>query len=128
MLYRKRRRGWRRGLYVLGLRAPTSDSGTGERRMSPHDLDILLRMAPAASLLLAGDFNAEFGNSHGASILGYETVGSLGASRLTIIGREWRPWLSRHGLVPGLLRLWRWSVSVAVRHSRSFPELLMFPQ
>ena len=56
-------------------------------------------MAPATSLqILAGDFNAEFGNNHNPSVEGHETVGCSGGLKLTSIGREWRQWFSRFSL------------------------------
>lgn len=93
------RRGWRRGLCILGVYAPTSDSGIGERRIMRQNMDVLIQMVPATSLLLlAGDFNAELGNNQDTSIIGHDTVGPFGTHRLTSIGREWRPWFSRHSL------------------------------
>ena len=93
------RRGWRRGLYILGVYAPTSDSGIGERRLLRQEIEILRQMAPATSLhILAGDFNAEFGNNADTTIAGHDSVGCFGTSRLTTIGREWRQWFSRFNL------------------------------
>lgn len=92
-------RGWRRGLYIIGLYAPTSDSGVGERRLLRQEVEILRQMAPATSLhILAGDFNAEFGNNADTTIAGHDTVGCFGTTRLTAIGREWRQWFSHFSL------------------------------
>ena len=57
------RQGWKRGLFVVGIYAPTSDASVGECRELRRQVDMLGR---TAIRLVTGDFNAEFGRKeHG---------------------------------------------------------------
>ena len=92
------RMGWRRGLYVAGIYAPTSASGKEERNTLRHDLELILEPAPATSLItVMGDFNAEMGNNHNRTISGWDAVGHFSNPKITTPGQEWRDWCSRHG-------------------------------
>ena len=93
------RRGWRRGLFVMGVYAPTSEAGAGARRTLRQQLTVMQGMAPATSLqIIAGDFNAEFGNNADHTIPGYEVMGPFSRPKTNPAGREWRQWLARHAL------------------------------
>ena len=93
------RMGWRRGLYVAGIYAPTSSSGKEERNTLRHDLELILELAPATSLItVMGDFNAEMGNNQNHSLSGWDSVGPFSTPKITVPGQEWRDWCSRHGL------------------------------
>ena len=70
--------GWRRGLFVVGVYAPTSSSGKEERNTLRNDLDLVLEFTPATSLtVIMGDFNAEMGNNVDHSIGGWECDGTV---------------------------------------------------
>ena len=57
------RRGWRRGLYLVGVYAPTSDATSPERQALRSQVSERIQMAQATSItLVLGDFNAELGN------------------------------------------------------------------
>ena len=85
------RMGWRRGLYVAGIYAPTSASGKEERNTLRHDLELILELAPATSLItVMGDFNAIMGNNHNRTISGWDAVGHFSNPKITTPGQEWR--------------------------------------
>ena len=51
-------------MFVVGVYAPTSEAGVGARRTLRQQLAVMQGMAPATNLqIIAGDFNAEFGNN-----------------------------------------------------------------
>ncbi|CAK9028059.1 unnamed protein product, partial [Durusdinium trenchii] len=59
----------------MGVYAPTSEAGAGARRTLRQQLTVMQGMAPATSLqIIAGDFNAEFGNNADHTIPGYEAT------------------------------------------------------
>ena len=90
--------GWRRGLFVVGVYAPTSSSGKEERNTLRNDLDLVLEFTPATSLtVIMGDFNAEMGNNVDQSIGGWDVMGRFSAPKITTPGQEWRDWCSRQG-------------------------------
>ena len=87
------RRGWRRGLYLVGVYAPTSDATSPERQALRSQVSEILQMAQATSLtLVLGDFNAELGNSNDSHQVGRQVMGSFGDPRVTVAGLEWRAW------------------------------------
>ena len=56
--------GWRRGIFLVGVYAPTSDSTTGERQDVRDKVTQLLQLAQATSITcVLGDLNAELGNN-----------------------------------------------------------------
>lgn len=90
--------GWRRGLYIVGIYAPTTDSTLAERQGLHRQVQELLDQAPGSSIqMVAGDFNAEFGR---ASDGGWSDVlGPFGLPRRSIPGGEWLDWCRTHGFL-----------------------------
>ena len=86
-------------MFLVGIYAPPVDSGVAERRTLRQNIDILLRMKPATSLvLLLGDFNSEMGNNMDHNIEGREVMGRFSQTRVNEPGQEWRRWFLRHHL------------------------------
>ena len=72
------RRGWRRGLFLSCVYAPTSAAGKAARQAVRHEVDTVMGLAEATSMrMVVGDFNAEMGNNHGHSQHNNEVVGSF---------------------------------------------------
>ena len=92
------RRGWRRGLFVMGLYAPTSDATVADRHFLRTQATQVAGLAHATSLkVLLGDFNAEMGTHTPPHQPGSSVMGQFGDTRVTIPGLEWRAWAEREG-------------------------------
>ena len=90
--------GWRRGLYITGVYAPTSDSTVEERQLLRDQINQVQAMAQSTSIrLLAGDFNAELGNNQTDHAVGNLAVGPFGNPRVSTAGWEWRQWAETTG-------------------------------
>lgn len=90
------RQGWRRGLYLVGVYAPTSDVSAGERQTLRTQVSEVLHMAHATSTrVVLGDFNAEMGNNQDPHQPGAVVMGRFGHPKLTVAGAEWRAWAER---------------------------------
>ena len=83
--------GWRRGLFVVGVYAPTSAAPHGERESLRRQTGEVLSRAPGSMLrVVLGDFNAELGLHHQG---GWEDVlGPYGLPRRSPPGAEWLEW------------------------------------
>eukprot|EP00435_Cladocopium_sp_Y103_P009995 s4145_g2.t1 len=116
------RRGWRRGIFITGIYAPTSDSTVADRQQLRDQVNQVASMATATSIqLLAGDLNAELGNNLTESSVGREAVGRFGHSRVSTAGWEWRQWAVQNGFKDCSSRFqlrhrWTW------RHPRYLTE------
>ena len=76
--------GWRRGIFLVGVYAPTSDSTTGERLDVRDKVTQLLQLAQATSITcVLGDLNAELGNNVDPQEPGCEVLGSFASPRVT---------------------------------------------
>ena len=94
------RQGWRRGLFLVGVYAPTSDANMGERQTLRSQVADVIRMAQPTSIsVVLGDLNAELGNNHDPHEQGSSVMGSFGAPRVTTSGLEWRSWAEREGFI-----------------------------
>ena len=94
------RQGWRRGLYVVSVYAPTSDATVTDRQCLRDQVTEVLHMSQPTSIqVVIGDFNAELGNNSDAHQPGNAVLGPFGASRVTVAGMEWRRWAEREGLI-----------------------------
>ena len=92
------RRGWRRGLFLTTVYAPTSDSTTGERQFLRDQMNQVLGMKESTSMtLVLGDFNAEMGNNRDPHQVGNIAMGNFGWPKTTVAGREWRSWAQVRG-------------------------------
>lgn len=92
------RRGWRRGLFLTTVYAPTSDSATGERQFLRDQMNQVLGMKESTSMtLVLGDFNAEMGNNRDPHQVGNIAMGPFGWPKTTVAGREWRSWAQVRG-------------------------------
>ena len=92
------RRGWRRGIFVIGVYAPTSSSTVQERHQLRDQVSNVINMAQATSIsLLLGDINAELGNNQNANTLGHTVVGRFARPKITTAGQEWRQWAEAEG-------------------------------
>ena len=82
------RQGWKRGLFVVGIYAPTSDASVGERRELRRQVVDRLGHAPGTAIrVVTGDFNAEFGRrEHGDW---GDVLGPHGYPRRSPTGLEW---------------------------------------
>lgn len=88
------RQGWKRGLFVVGIYAPTSDASVGECRELRRQVDMLGR---TAIRLVTGDFNAEFGRKeHGDW---GDVLGPHGYPRRSPPGLEWLEWCRESGFI-----------------------------
>ena len=91
--------GWRRGLFLVGVYAPTSSSGIQLRHSLRHDISLLLELTPATSLaVVMGDLNAEMGSNQDRSIAGWDAMGTFSSPKITPSGQEWRERCSTYGL------------------------------
>ena len=83
--------GWRRGLFVVGVYAPTSAAPHRERESLRRQTGEVLGRAPGSMMrLVVGDFNAESGLSNRG---GWEDVlGPHGLPRRSQPGAEWLEW------------------------------------
>ena len=94
------RRGRRRGLFLVGVYAPTSDSSTGNRQTLRDQVSNVLSMCEAPSLkLVLGDLNAEMGNSVDTTLDGFAVMGRFSNPKLSVAGKEWRVWAEKEGMV-----------------------------
>ena len=92
------RQGWRRGMFITGIYAPTSDSSVEERQILRDQVNQISEMSTATSIsIIAGDFNAELGNSLETQTPGTEALGRFANSRVSTAGREWRQWATQQG-------------------------------
>ena len=88
--------GWRRGIFLVGVYAPTSDSTRQDVR---DKVPQLLQLAQATSITcVLGDLNAELGNNVDPQEPGCEVLGSFASPRVTVAGSEWRVWAVRENL------------------------------
>ena len=92
------RQGWKHGLFVVGLYAPTSDAAVGERRELRRQVLDMLGHAPGTAIrLVTGDFNAEFGcKEHGDW---GDVLGLHGYPRRSPPGLEWLEWCRESGFI-----------------------------
>ena len=92
------RRGWRRGLWICSVYAPTSASGVRERTALRQEVSVLVEAAPPTTMvIIAGDFNAEMGNNVDVSRSGHSIMGPFAGPKVTKPGAEWRDWCERNG-------------------------------
>ena len=92
------RQGWKRGLFVVGLYAPTSDASVGERRELRRQVVDMLGHAPGTAIrLVTGDFNAEFGRPENGDW--GDVLGPHGYPRRSPPGGEWLDWCRESGFI-----------------------------
>ena len=92
------RMGWRRGLFLTNVYAPTSDSTVGERQQLRDQITTVLGMKqPTSLILILGDFNAELGNNQDMHTPGREAMGCFGNPKISQAGLEWRIWAVQQG-------------------------------
>ena len=92
------RKGWRRGLYVIGVYAPTSSARKSERTDCIKQVQALLDKTPGSFMrIVAGDCNAELGTgTHGDW---QDVLGEQGAERRSRWGVDWLEFCRTAGLV-----------------------------
>ena len=90
--------GWRRGLHVVGVYAPTAAARRRQRDEFMRQVGDMLGRAPGSSMqVLAGDFNAELGLArHGDW---GDVLGPFGNARRSDAGKEWLEWCRNEGWV-----------------------------
>lgn len=92
------RRGWRRGLFLTTVYAPTSDSTTRERQLLRDQVNQVLGVKESTSVsLVLGDLNAEMGNNSDPHQTGNRPMGHFGWPKTTVAGREWHNWAKLAG-------------------------------
>ena len=92
------RQGWRRGLFLCCVYAPTSAAGKAVRQAVRSEVETHMGLAaPTSMRVIVGDFNAEMGNCMDRHRLNWEVVGQFAAPRVTAAGEEWRRWCGRLG-------------------------------
>ena len=92
------RRGWRRGLFLVSVYAPTSDSTPGERQgLRDNTTNVLLSKESTSITIVLGDINAELGNNRDPYQPGKQAMGPFGGTKTTAAGLEWRTWAEFHG-------------------------------
>ena len=91
------RQGWRRGMHVVGVYAPTSAARKRQRDECMRQVQQMLEEAPAATSLrvLAGDFNAELGLAGDGAWS--DVLGPHGYVKRSVAGKEWLTWCRHEG-------------------------------
>ena len=92
------RKGWKRGLYVVGVYAPTSSARKKDHVGCLRQVQSLLDKTPGSFMkLVAGDCNNEFGKGSNGGWT--DVIGEHGFPRRSIWGTEWLEFCRGAGLL-----------------------------